>query len=328
MIVLAALAAGREVIVSRGELVEIGGGFRIPDVLTQSGATLREVGTTNKTRAADYAAAIGERTALILRVHPSNFRIEGFTERPGLDELVDLGRRLGVPVAEDLGSGFLGRANLQVHTPEEVPHPSRRATDVVLTFPPAPLEQSEPTVEASVAAGVDVCCFSGDKLLGGPQAGLIVGTRAIVERIGRHPLMRALRADKMTYAALEATLAEYAAGRAAVTVPVRRMLAMTAEEILVRAGTLAAQLNGARGWRAELLPGMSAVGGGSAPGVELPTWLVAIDKDGLTANALESRLRQLRPPIIARIERDRVVLDPRTVLAAQDEQLRELLQSL
>lgn len=328
MIVLAALAAGREVIVSRGELVEIGGGFRIPDVLTQSGATLREVGTTNKTRAADYAAAIGERTALILRVHPSNFRIDGFTERPGLDELVDLGRRFGVPVAEDLGSGYLGRANLQVRTPEEVPQPSRRATDVVLTFPPAPLELSEPAVEASVAAGVDVCCFSGDKLLGGPQAGLIVGTRAIVERVARHPLMRALRADKMTYAALEATLAEYAAGRAAVTVPVRRMLAMTAEEILVRASTLAAQLNGARGWRADLLPGLSAVGGGSAPGVELPTWLVAIDKDGLTANALESRLRQLRPPIIARIERDRVLLDPRTVLPAQDEQLRQLLHGL
>ena len=328
MIVLAALAAGREVIVSRGELVEIGGGFRIPDVLAQSGATLREVGTTNKTRAADYAAAIGDRTALILRVHPSNFRIEGFTERPGLDELVDLGRRFGVPVAEDLGSGYLGRANLQARTPENVAQPHRRATDVVLTFRPAPLEQSEPAVEASVAAGVDVCCFSGDKLLGGPQAGLIVGTRAIVERIGRHPLMRALRADKMTYAALEATLAEYAAGRAAVTVPVQRMLATTAAEIRARAGTLADQLNGVRGWRAELLSGMSAVGGGSAPGVELPTWLVAIDKEGLTANALEARLRQLRPAIIARIEQDRVLLDLRTVHPAQDEQLRVLLQGV
>jgi L-seryl-tRNA(Ser) seleniumtransferase len=326
MIVLAALAAGREVIVSRGELVEIGGGFRVPDVLTQSGATLREVGTTNKTRVADYAAAIGERTALILRVHPSNFRIEGFTERPGLDALVDLGRRFGVPVAEDLGSGYLsgrtspeGRGGL----PGDAGPSGRtglQSSAVAL--------KDEPAIEASVAAGVDVCCFSGDKLLGGPQAGLIVGRREIVERIGRHPLMRALRADKMTYAALEATLAEYAAGRAAVSVPVQRMLAMTAEAIRARAGTLAAQLDGVGGWRAELLPGMSAVGGGSAPGIELPTWLIAIDKEGLTANALESRLRQLRPPIIARIERDRVLLDLRTVSLAQDEQLRGLLLEL
>jgi L-seryl-tRNA(Ser) seleniumtransferase len=172
------LAVGREVIVSRGELVEIGGGFRVPDVMAQSGAVLREVGTTNKTRAADYAAAISERTALILRVHPSNFTIEGFTERPTLADLVAIGRKFNIPVAEDLGSGNLS------------------GTD--------PGTVSDPTVAATIAAGVDVCCFSGDKLLGGPQAGIIVGGTALVDRIRKHPLMRALRVDKMTYAALEA----------------------------------------------------------------------------------------------------------------------------
>jgi len=311
MIVLAAVATGREVIVSRGELVEIGGGFRVPDVLAQSGAILREVGTTNKTRAADYAAAIGERTGLILRVHPSNFRIEGFTERPGVGELVDLGGRFGVPVAEDLGSGYLGGSG---------PTPPAGLAD--------PLAHSEPGVEASVAAGVDLCCFSGDKLLGGPQAGIIVGGRGLIDAVRRHPLMRALRVDKMTYAALEATLAEYAAGRAAATVPVRRMLTMTAEEIRVRAETLAAGLAGVAGWRAGLAEGMSAVGGGSAPGIELPTWLVVIEKDGASADPLAERLRRLAPPVIARIEHDRVLLDLRTVLPHQDQQLLELLRRL
>lgn len=304
MIVLAALAAGREVIVSRGELVEIGGGFRVPDVMAQSGAVLREVGTTNKTRAADYAAALGERTALILRVHPSNFRIEGFTERPPLADLVALGRRYNVAVAEDLGSG---------HLSEAASHP---------------LAATEPPVAASIAGGVDICCFSGDKLLGGPQAGIIVGRKDLVDRVRRHPLMRALRVDKMTYAALEATLAEYAAGRARSTVPVQRMLSMSADEIRTRADQLATQVKKMNGWRAELAEGMSAVGGGSAPGVELPTWLVAIEKDGLSADALESTLRGLTPPVIARIERDRVVLDLRTVLPDQDEQLARLLQRL
>jgi L-seryl-tRNA(Ser) seleniumtransferase len=296
LLVLAALATGREVIVSRGELVEIGGGFRIPDVMAQSGAVLREVGTTNKTRAADYAAAIGERTALMLRVHPSNFRIEGFTERPELDELVAIGRRFNVPVAEDLGSGYLGSATW-----------------------------SEPAVGKSVAAGVDICCFSGDKLLGGPQAGIIVGRAELVERVRRHPLMRALRVDKLTYAALEATLAEYAAGRAGTTVPVQRMLAMAADDIRVRADALSARLDALEGWRAEVVPGASAVGGGCAPGVELPTWLVAIDKRGLSPDALEERLRRLTPPVIARIERSRVLLDLRTVFPDQDQQLLGLI---
>ena len=305
LIVLAALAAGREVIVSRGELVEIGGGFRVPDVMTQSGAVLREVGTTNKTRAADYAAAIGERTALILRVHPSNFRIDGFTERPSLGELVEIGRRFGVPVAEDLGSGHLGGAGS-----------------------PHPLDRIEPAVRDAVAAGVDICCFSGDKLLGGPQAGIIVGREELVERVRRHPLMRALRVDKLTYAALEATLAEYAAGRASATIPVQRMLTMGADEIRVRAEALAARLNAIDGWRAELRAGASAVGGGSAPGVELATWLVAIEKRGLTPDALEERLRRLTPPVVARIERDRVLLDLRTVFPDQDQTLLGLIASV
>jgi len=283
LLVLTALASGREVIVSRGELVEIGGGFRIPDVLAQSGATLREVGTTNRTRASDYAAAISDRTALILRVHPSNFRIEGFTERPSLRDVVDIGQRFAIPVVEDLGSGLLARS---------------------------PLDTS---VEESVAAGVDLCCFSGDKLLGGPQAGIVIGRTALVDRLRRHPLMRALRVDKMTYAALEATLEEYAAGRAETTVPVRRMLSMSADDIHARAVHLTSLLASRDEWSAEVIAGTSAVGGGSAPGIELPTWLVAIEKRGLSASALDDWLRARTPPVIARIHAGRVVLDLRTV---------------
>ena len=302
LIVLAALAAGREVVVSRGELVEIGGGFRVPEVMAQSGAVLREVGTTNRTRAADYAAAITEKTALILRVHPSNFRIEGFTERPTLAQLVEVGKKCNVPVAEDLGSGHVGS------------DPG-----------PDPLSELEPTVRASVDAGVHICCFSGDKLLGGPQAGVIVGRSAMVDRIRTHPLMRALRVDKMTYAALEATLAEYAAGRAAATVPVQQMIRMTADEIRARATALATSVNQLPSWRAEIIEGASAVGGGSAPGVELPTALVAVGKKGLTADALDARLRDLTPPVIARIEHDRVLLDLRTVSPDDDLRLPALL---
>jgi L-seryl-tRNA(Ser) seleniumtransferase len=311
MVVLAALAAGREVIVSRGELIEIGGGFRIPEVMAQSGAILREVGTTNKTRASDYGAAISERTALILRVHPSNFRIEGFTERTALAELVALGRKFNIPVAEDLGSGNLVRVAIG----------SRSGRDQVATG-------SDPTVQDSIAAGVDVCCFSGDKLLGGPQAGIIAGRAAIVERIRTHPLMRALRVDKITYAALEATLAEYAAGRAAETIPVQRMLTATAGEIRVRAEALANAITRNAAWHATLEPGASAVGGGSAPGVELPTWLVAIAKDGSTPDALDTRLRNSTPPIVARIERGHLLLDLRTVAPDEDSLLVALLKSL
>jgi len=315
MIVLAALAAGREVIVSRGELVEIGGGFRIPDVMAQSGASLREVGTTNKTRTADYAAAVSARTALILRVHPSNFRIEGFTERPALTDLVTVGRKCNVAVAEDLGSGLLGSDWCQTG----VRHQSDTRSELLRT---------EPTVQDAVAAGVDVCCFSGDKLLGGPQAGIIVGRKTFVDRIRTHPLMRALRVDKMTYAALEATLVEYAAGRAPATVPVQRMLTTTADEIRARADEVAAHIGAIPGWRADVAAGVSAAGGGSAPGVELPTWLVVVEKEGASPDALEEHLRRLTPSVIARIDGDRVVLDLRTVQPDQDAQLARLFSRL
>ena len=293
LLVLAALAYGREAIISRGELVEIGGGFRIPDVMRQSGALVREVGTTNKTRTADYAAAVSDRTALILRVHPSNFRIEGFTERPRLDELVALGQRFEVPVFEDLGSGNL----LDERTGDGV---------------------NEPPVAASVATGAAVCCFSGDKLLGGPQAGIIVGAEEPLSRIRTHPLMRALRVDKMTYAALEATLLEYARGRARTTVPVARMLAATPGEIGARATALAERIAAHALFDADIVDGVSTVGGGGAPGSALPTRLVQLTPRGGSAAKLESRLRGLCPPIVARIEDDRVMLDLRTVLPEQD----------
>jgi len=316
LLTLAALASGREVIVSRGELVEIGGGFRVPDVMAQSGAILREVGTTNKTRGSDVAAAINENTALILRVHPSNFRIEGFTERPSLSDLVTVGRKHNVPVAEDLGSGHFRLGTDGGQTGVRPP-----------SGPPSDPIGTEPAVQASVTAGIDVCCFSGDKLLGGPQAGIIVGRTTLIERIRRHPLMRALRVDKMTYAALEATLTEYAAGRAAATIPVQRMLTMTADEVRARAETLAAAIAAIPGWGAEIVAGTSAVGGGSAPGVGLPTWLVAAAKSGLSPDALDTRLRGQTPPIIARIDDGRLLLDLRTVLPEQDAQLAARLAS-
>jgi len=309
LILLAALAKGREVIVSRGELVEIGGGFRVPDVMRESGAVLREVGTTNKTRASDYAAAVSSRTALILRVHPSNFRIEGFTERPALAEIISVGRRLGIPVAEDLGSGFLGFAD-------------RSAATSVDTL------RDEPVAAATIDAGADVCCFSGDKLLGGPQAGIIAGRAAVVKRIREHPLMRALRVDKLTYAALEATLIEHAAGRAAANVPVQHMLEMPAEAILDRARRLAAALGRMQDWRVDIVEGVSAVGGGSAPGIGLRTWSVAASKHGLSSKELAQRLRELTTPVVARIQDDRVHFDLRTVRPDQDDTLLHLLATL
>ena len=284
LLVLAALASGREVIVSRGELVEIGGGFRVPDVMAQSGASLREVGTTNRTRASDYASVISERTAAILRVHPSNFRIDGFTERPSLAELVALGRRFKIPVLEDLGSGLLTRS------------------DVL---------RDEPAVKDSVAAGADVVMFSGDKLLGGPQAGIIAGRRAAIETIRRHPLMRALRVDKMTYAALEATLQAYSRERPN-DLPVMRMLTLTAEDIGTRAEALARALTEG-GIPARVVDGESAIGGGGAPGTTLPTRLVELSHDTLSAQAVQTALRQGQPAVIVRIQDDRVVIDLRTV---------------
>jgi L-seryl-tRNA(Ser) seleniumtransferase len=304
LLLLAALAAGREVIISRGELVEIGGGFRVPDVMAQSGAILREVGTTNRTRAADYAAAISDRTALILRVHPSNFKVVGFTERPSLEELTALGQRFEIPVAEDLGSGWLGWPD-RAELPEAL--------------------RDEPIVSDSVAAGADVVCFSGDKLLGGPQAGIIAGRRDALDRIRRHPLMRALRVDKLTYAALEATLEEHAIGRGQEAVPVQRMLRMTVDEIGARAESLATALR-ASGWETRVIDGMSTVGGGSAPGAELPTKLVELALPGVSADRIEQHLRAQDPPVIARIHNDRVVLDLRTVLFEETESVAALRQ--
>ena len=300
LLTLAALAAGREVIVSRGELVEIGGGFRVPDVMAQSGAILREVGTTNKTRVADYAAAIGERTALILRVHPSNFRIEGFTERPSLQELAALGARFNLPLADDLGSGHIGGHHAAL--------------------------RDEPAVRTALDAGAGVVMFSGDKLLGGPQAGIIAGKRALIERIRRHPLMRALRVDKMTYAALEATLQPYADGRAN-EVPVVKMIALIIDELDERANRLAARVAGGA-LSATVVDGESTIGGGSAPGSALATRLVELTHASLNAAALEKALRGQNPPVIARIERDHVLLDVRTVLAGEEDELVGALQRL
>jgi L-seryl-tRNA(Ser) seleniumtransferase len=304
LLMLTALAQGREVIISRGELVEIGGGFRVPDVMRQSGALLREVGTTNRTRVADYAAAIADRTALILRVHPSNFVIQGFTERPPLDELAALGHRFNVPVVEDLGSGYLESSQSD-----------------------EPPTLDEPSVQASLRAGVDVVTFSGDKLLGGPQAGIIAGRRALIDTMRRHPLMRALRVDKLTYAALEGTLLDYVRGRAAMEVPVQRMLALDSVTLTHRASVFVSRVLGGR-VHAALIDGESAIGGGSAPGLHLPTPLIAIEIEGLSPDALLTRLRGTDPPIIARIQDDRVLLDLRTVLTDQDERLAENVLNL
>ena len=294
LLVLAALAAGREVLISRGELVEIGGGFRIPDVLRQSGAVLREVGTTNRTRAADYATAIGDRTAMILRVHPSNFRIEGFTERPSLAAVAAVGRRFDVPLVEDLGSGHL-RANA--------------------------VTAGEPTVRASVEAGVSVCTFSGDKLLGGPQAGLIVGKREALARIRAHPLMRALRVDKLTYAALEATLIEHAKGQAALTVPVERMIETTVAMLEGRGDAIRVALAGIPGLTVSVVPSDAAIGGGSTPGVTLRSRALAVEVAGRSASALAAALRAAIHPVVGRIAGERLLLDLRTVDPEEDHHL-------
>ena len=299
LIVLAALADGHEVIMSRGEMVEIGGGFRIPDVLRQSGALLREVGTTNRTRAADYAAAISDRTSLILRVHPSNFTVTGFTERPSLEELTAIGSRFDIPVADDLGSGQL-----------------TAAAGV----------RSEPTVRDSIDAGVTVCTFSGDKLLGGPQAGLIVGQEVALARIRTHPLMRALRVDKLTFAALEATLIEHATAHS--TVPVTRMLNSDVAETATRAQTLAARFVGHAGLTVSVRETEAKIGGGSTPGITLPSRALSIRVDNQSASAVEATLRLGVPPIIGRIEADQVVLDLLTVDADHDEVVADAVARL
>lgn len=306
-LVLAALGAGREVVVSRGELVEIGGGFRVPEIMAQSGATLREVGTTNRTRASDYGAAISDRTALLLRVHPSNFRIEGFTARPDLAELAGLAHQFHLPLFEDLGSGWLG-------LPQEGGWP-----DAI---------RDEPSVRDSLKAGADLVAFSGDKLLGGPQAGIIVGRRALVERVRRHPLMRAVRADKQTYAALEATLGLWQREAARTEIPVVRMLLERLESLEARARALVQTtsevVSAGSGPETtsevvlEIVDGHSTIGGGSAPQSAIPTRLVSIRSAARSAGEIESALRAQNPPVVARIQHDAVLLDLRTVAAEDD----------
>ena len=279
-----------EVIVSRGQLVEIGGGFRIPDVLRRSGAALAEVGTTNRTYARDYEAAVNERTRILLTVHRSNFRLSGFVHDATLEELVELGRRRGLWVVDDLGSGTL--------------------------LPTQPFGLGlEPTVQERVASGADLVCFSGDKLLGGPQAGILAGRREAVALVKRHPLMRALRVDKVTLAALGATLAHYERGEAAEELPIWRAIAQPLAALEARARAWRDALAGAAPGAA-VREGRSAVGGGSLPEVTLPTCLLALpvpDADGFLA-----RLRRGDPPVVARVEDGLVALDPRTVGPAED----------
>ena len=300
LLVLAALARDGEVLVSRGELIEIGDGFRIPEIMAQSGVTLREVGTTNRTRLADYDNAITEKTCVLLRVHPSNFQITGFTDKPSLAELAALAARANLPLVEDLGSGCL--IDLSAHG------------------------ITEPLVRHSIEAGADIVMFSGDKLLGGPQAGIIAGKKDLVAKIRRHPLFRALRVDKLTIAALEATLGAYL--RAAYDeIPALRMIRATAADIKRRAENFLRELTpkfppseSKNQIELDIIDGESLVGGGSTPAQSLPTKLIRISSARHSAAQLEQRLRR-RPAgisVIARVESDRLILDLRTVLPAKN----------
>jgi len=302
VIVLKALAAGREVIVSRGQMIEIGGSFRIPEIMAASGAILREVGTTNITRIGDYERAIGPNTALLMRIHPSNYRIRGFTESVSLGELVELGRKRNIPVVDDCGSGAL--------------------LDL-------PIFRDEPIIPHSVSAGADVVICSGDKLLGGPQAGLIMGRRELIERIERDPLMRAFRLDKMTLAALEATLRFYLVPEQAIhDVPVLRMLTVTAEELQQSAMQLAERLRA--------IPQIGDVsvhaeeafaGGGALPDSPLPSWVVSI-KPERSENAFAEKLRMGRPAVVALVRDGRVLFDVRTILPGQESDLINAVSAL
>jgi L-seryl-tRNA(Ser) seleniumtransferase len=298
LLALNTLAEGGEVIVSRGELVEIGGSFRIPDVMAKSGAILREVGTTNRTRTADYERAITERTRLLLRVHRSNFEITGFTEQASKAELVSLARVRGIPLMEDLGSGAL----FDLHS-------------VGIG--------GEPGVLDSLRSGVDIVTYSGDKLLGGPQAGLISGGSELIARMRSNSLFRALRVDKLIYAALEATLLEYVRHDHD-AIPTLRMMRLTKEAIGKRAEALAARIVAPK-LRIEIVDGESILGGGAAPSSILPTRVLALTCEGLSADELAARLRGSDPPIIARVDEGRVLLDLRTVFTTQDEAIENAL---
>ncbi len=288
LLTLSALAAGREVIISRGQAVEIGGGFRIPDVMRQSGATLAEVGTTNRTYLRDYESAVTPETAAVIRVHSSNFRITGFTEQPAVRDLVRVAHEHGLLLLDDIGSGCL----LDV-------------TQFGLA--------AEPTVQESLGAGADLCLFSGDKLLGGPQAGIIAGREELIDRLRRHPLARAIRTDKATIAALHATLLHYLRGEALTEVPVWRMIATPLADVARRARRWAKALPGA-----EVIDGRSMIGGGSLPEESLPTKLVALHD---AAGDLARRLRTGDPAVVGRVEGGMLVLDPRTVMPGEDRDL-------
>lgn len=306
LVILTVLGQGGETIISRGELVEIGGDFRVPDVMAQSGTHLKEVGTTNKTRLADYRRAVTENTRLFMRVHPSNYRIVGFTSTPELSELADLAHERGLPLYEDAGSGAL------------------------LNLEPFGLS-GEPVIAESIKAGADLISFSGDKLLGASQAGLIVGRHELVERLRKHPLYRALRADKLSLAALEATLEAHRRGAATKEIPALRMLALTPDEIRSRAESLVGRLKALSQTPAlstEIIEGESAIGGGSAPATHPPTALIALTHETLSADALEEALRRSQPPIVARISLGRVVLDMRTVAQDEEEDLLAALAAL
>ena len=300
---LNSLAEGGEVIVSRGELVEIGGSFRIPDLMTKSGAVLREVGTTNRTRITDYERAITDRTRLLLRVHRSNFQIVGFTEQPSLEELAALARKHNLPVMEDLGSGELfDLRQIGVH--------------------------GEPMIAASLRAGMDIVSYSGDKLLGGPQAGLISGTPELVAKVRANPLFRALRVDKMFYAALEATLRAYLREDYD-AIPVLRMMRASEEDLQQRTEHIVRQLRvSSPQLAAEVVESRSVLGGGSAPGATLPSRAVAVKSSHLSPDRLLEALRQWQPPVIARVEEDRVLLDLRTVAPQQDGEIVAALESI
>jgi len=301
LLALNTLAEGGEVVVSRGELVEIGGSFRIPDVMAKSGAILREVGTTNRTRVRDYEKAVNDRTRLLLRVHQSNFEISGFTEQPSMAELRQLAERRGLPLMEDLGSGALvDLGNFGV--------------------------RGEASVLDSLRAGVDVVTYSGDKLLGGPQAGLVSGRADLVGRMRSNSLFRALRVDKLTYAALEATLLAYVR-RDHDAIPTLKMMGLTKEEIGKRAEALAALVRSSK-LMVEVIDGESVIGGGAVPTAVLPTRLLALNCAGLSADEFTARLRGCDPPIIARVEEGRVLLDLRTVFAEQDELIAASLRGI